>query len=134
MRRGRTQLTLPGRGPQWCDEQLDAAREKLQAKLEVRTERMEASMKLLAERMSDFEGHVDSEKLRITNEIRERNRRLKEQLADFIKTFEAEKEDRLQREAAIVKRLADHEQEVSQRFAEERVRCTPAVPPLRSPR
>lgn len=94
----------------------------MSAKVEVRTERLEKNVRLLATRIADVEAHFEEEKERITAEIRRRNKQLKDELDAFMLAFEAEKADRLRREAAIVKRQADHETVTEQRFAAERVR------------
>lgn len=75
----------------------------------------------MAERLSSLEEEFEKEKIRVTKDIEDRNRELTLQLKDFQELFEKERQSRLEREAAIVKRLADHEHLVQEKFQSERV-------------
>ena len=62
----------------------------------------------------------EADKVRIKEDIEQRNAELQQQLADFQKMFQKEVDDRIVREAQIKQTLAAHEAEVSQKFGEEK--------------
>ena len=104
----------------WCLHQVADVKEELVAALEVRVVNSQEQFDSLSVYLSGVEKVFEADKVRIKEDIEQRNAALQQQLADFQKMFQKEVDDRFQREARIKKTLAEHEAEVSQMFGVEK--------------
>ena len=104
----------------WCSEQLTELDTRLTSQIHVRMDALQDNIDLLGLRVDDLEKDFAYEKERIPREIEERGRELTRRLTEFQELFNEEKQRRLVRESEIVKRLANHENEVDEEFAAER--------------
>lgn len=91
--------------------------------LEDRKSHLQANIDALNERVARLEEKFQADKEATLKDIAERNAELTRKLEEFQVLFEAERQDRLVREAKIQENLSKHEHETFVRFDEERVRC-----------
>lgn len=104
----------------WCEVQIIDFHRKVEARLEEKIEQLQTQIDALVMRISDLENAFAVEKERIPRDIEERGKVLTLQLEAFQVMFEEERVSRLEREAALSKRLTDHEHEVAEIFQDER--------------
>lgn len=104
----------------WCEVQIVDFHKRVEARLEEKIEHLQSQIDALVGRISSLEEAFAIEKKRIPREIEERGRILTLQLEAFQVMFEEERISRLEREAALSKRLTDHEHEVAEIFQDER--------------
>ena len=107
---------------QWCEDQLAVLQERLEAQMQLRMTEIQEQIDRIVDRLTTLEEQFEYERERIPREIEERGAVLTKMLTDFQDMFEKERLSRLEREAAIMKRLTEHEHEVMQTFQNERVR------------
>jgi hypothetical protein len=104
----------------WCLHEVAETKEELVAALEVRVVNIQEKFDGLTVYLKGVEEVFEADKVRIKEDIEQRNAELQQQLADFQKMFQKEVDDRIVREAQIKQTLAAHEAEVSQKFGEEK--------------
>ena len=104
----------------WCLHEVAETKEELVAALEERVVNIQEKFDGLTVYLKGVEEVFEADKVRIKEDIEQRNAELQQQLADFQKMFQKEVDDRIGREAQIKQTLAAHEAEVSQKFGEEK--------------
>jgi hypothetical protein len=100
----------------WCNTQVVTLKNSLESQLQEKTVMLKQNLEDMSKQLQRLEADFEQEKIRVTKDIEDRNRELTLQLKAFQELFEAERASRLEREAAIVARLAAHEHMVQEQF------------------
>lgn len=105
----------------YCDSEINKTTLEYKEMIENRTDMVKSRLATLADRITTLEEQFEIEKVKIPKEIEEKTAALTEQLNQFMKVFEAEKQRRFQREDALQGQLGAHENQVAETFDVERV-------------
>jgi hypothetical protein len=100
----------------WFEEQLSVVNKNFHDALEERDEKSQKKLEVLENRITALGEHFETEKTEILRQIEDRGRELAKMLNDFKEEFDRDRELRLEREAALMKQLTDHEYVVSDKF------------------
>lgn len=104
----------------WCDKQIAETREGFRTLVGDQRVKLVERVDALRERLSDMKARFDVDIEAIPVDIESRGRELAARLHHSMEEFEVESKSRLEREAAILKRLADNESSVANRFDADR--------------
>lgn len=96
--------------------------QRLRQAIDERTVVVDRRLEALSAQIDALETSFAQQKQQVLKEIEDRGEQLSVMLHEFKNAFEKDREERLEREALIIKQLTDHEHEVEQQFVQGAVR------------
>ncbi|CAM9489863.1 unnamed protein product [Phaeothamnion confervicola] len=116
---------------QWAEAEVKEVNDHFGGLIETRSGAIQDRLDGIAARIDRLKDHFDVEMAKIPLDMERRGAELTRMLTDFEAAFEAERASRLEREARIVKQLADHEHRAAEEFDTERAAREAAYADLR---
>lgn len=104
----------------WANTQIAGVQSRMEALLSANQAEMRARLDALEQRIQSVEDKFEADRERVMADLKRRNEALVKSLEEFRAAFEAEKKARIERETALLNRIAEEEHISFQRFDTER--------------